>query len=222
MDINDFKAPAYFCPHNKEAINGEAVHLSYDEEYVRKINAIDLIIKVLTSHEKNLDALLSKLEAIIETRESEAIKEKHEFSESLHYEPRVLQFSHWIDFKERSRGARPVSFKVENNAFMVDSEVDGENYRYIENLKAPKVQLAIHIKGYEEEYVDNTGNIAGVFKRTLKCGLQASIKTLTFSSQKGEEILLMIYEIAPQRVKRWLSRELRIHEEEITAGKLLL
>jgi len=202
-------------------ISGEAIHLSYDEEYVKKINALDLIIEVLKEHEKNLDALLSKLETIIATRETRAQKEKHEISELPRREPRFLQCRRWTEFKERSRGAGQVSFKVENNAFIVDSEVDGENYRYIENLQVPKERLAIHLKGYEEEYVDNTGRIAGVFKRTLKCGLQTSIKSLKFSSRKGEEILVLIYDLDLQRVKRWLSRELRIPTEEITAGELL-
>lgn len=195
--------------------------MSYDEEYVKKINALDLIIDVLKAHEKNLDTLLSKLETIIETREAGAKKEKLEISEPPRREPRFLQCRRWTEFKERSRGADQVSFKVKNNAFIVDSEVDGETYRYTENLQVPKEQLAIHIKGYEEEYVDNTGSIAGVFKRTLKCGLQASIKSLKFTSRKGEEIVVLIYHITPQRVKRWLSRELRIPEGEITAGELL-
>ena len=221
MEINDFKAPAYFSFQNGEDISGEAVHLSYDEEYVEKINAIDLIINVLKDHEKNLDTLLSKLETIIETREARAKKEKREVFEPPRREPQFLQCRRWTEFKERSRGAKQVSFKVENNAFMVDSEVDGENYRYVENLQVPKERLTLHIKGCEEEYVDNTGSIAGVFKRTLKCGLQASIKSLKFSSQKGEEILVLIYHISPQRVKRWLSRELKMPEEEITAGELL-
>jgi hypothetical protein len=195
--------------------------LSYDEESSGKMNALDLVINVLKDHEKRLDELLWKLEAIIETRGVEAKEKKFKGSE----EPSPLEMhmtlcKGWREFKERSIGAKQAAFKVEEKTLTIDSLTNGEGYRYVENLRMPIDRVSLHIKGCEED-INNVENIVGVFKKRLKCGLQASIKSLKFRSPEGEEILVLIYDIDPETVKSWLSKELRIPEGDIKTGKII-
>jgi len=53
---------------------GKRFILGYDEEYSEKMGVLDLVINVLKDHEKRLDELLWKLEAIIEEELNEKIR----------------------------------------------------------------------------------------------------------------------------------------------------
>jgi len=195
--------------------------LGYDEEYSEKMNALDLVINVLKDHEKRLDELLWKLEAIIETRSVKAKENKLEGSEaSSPPEMRMTLCKSWKEFKERSIGAKQIAFKVEEKSLTIDSLTNGEGYRYVETLRMPIDRVGLHIKGYEQE-MSNVENIVGIFKKRLKCGLQASINSLKFRSPEGEEIFVLIYDIDPEAVRSWLSKELRVPEGDIEIGKII-
>jgi len=217
MDLNSVSVVAHRAETNVE----KRPTLTYDEEYLEKMDALDLVINVLKDHENRLDELLWKLESII-TRNTKDSEIKPQSSETLkRYEPHMTQCKEWTDFKGKSKGARRTAFRVREQVLTVDSVTDEEGYRYVETLQVPQNKLSLQIKGYKNKNMENVESIIGVFKRKLECGLQASVKSLKFRSPDGEEILVLFYYIDPEGVKGWLSKELMVPQKSIAAGELI-
>ena len=218
MDLNSVMVVA----HRAETIAEKRSTLTYDEEYSEKMNALDLVINVLKDHERRLDELLWRLEAIVEDhRQGVREDEPERFKKQRRAEPRVTQCKGWAEFKEKSKGARRTAFKVEEKILTVESLTEEAGYRYVETLRVPVDKLSLHIKGYENKNIENVESVVGIFKKKLECGLQASVKSLKFRSPEGEEILVLFYYIDPEDVKGWLSKELMVPEEDVAAGRLI-
>lgn len=218
---NGFKL-SHVSSHRAETIVEKRFTLTYGEEYSEKMNALDLVINVLRDHERRLDELLWRLEAIVEDRSAKDKETKHGHSETTRrHELHITQYKGWAEFKAKSKGARQAAFKVEEKTFTVESLTEEEGYRYVETLRVPVDKLSLRIKGYENKNIENVESVVGIFKKKLGCGLQASVKSLKFRSSEGEEIVVLFYYIDPEDVRSWLSKELMVPEEDIAAGRLI-
>ncbi|MBS7607088.1 MAG: hypothetical protein QW502_03215 [Candidatus Bathyarchaeia archaeon] len=106
-----------------------------------KMNALDFVINVLREHEKNLDALISKLEellaglptAIAETPEAEEKPEEARKTPKAAGAPVNIVCESWSDFKEACNGAEIITFH-QNGILSVKALQGNIMYEYREAL----------------------------------------------------------------------------------------
>ncbi|MEM2341529.1 MAG: hypothetical protein QXX94_00500 [Candidatus Bathyarchaeia archaeon] len=104
-----------------------------------KMNALDFVINVLREHEKNLDALISRLEEILtelstkgEEREIEEKAETKKAPKAIGVPVNIICES-WSDFKDACSGAEVITFH-QNNALSIKALQGNIIYEYREAL----------------------------------------------------------------------------------------
>ena len=213
-----------------------------DSEIEEKIDALDLIIKVLKEHEKELDKLAERLETTLSGIKVEKV-DQAKIAESLASikskimnisdtltvleTPRppklpVIQCGKWIDFKDRSINAKTVTFEIREEDFIINSISNGNVQTYFEHLP----ELTFQIKEEENKFLiekmsfSKIDDIPLILNRRLSCGLEISIKSSKIHLSNKNWAIKLTYYIDPEKTKRWLSKELSIPEENIIEGKI--
>jgi hypothetical protein len=201
--------------------------LTSESESKAKIDALDLVINVLKEHEKGLDRLVERLEALVNTlkkvAEGKVSPAEKEIMEA-HVRLPAVQCEKWEDFKEKSKGMRMVAFEAEKDHFTVYSASDAEAYTYSEDLPCCSFQLKEKENHFSVEKIlfSHVNDLPTIFEKRLMCGLEVFIKNSKILSPDGNWIVELTCSIDPEGVRAWLSRELNISEKNIVMGKIVL
>jgi hypothetical protein len=200
--------------------------LTNESKSEARIDALDLVINVLKEHEKGLDRLVERLEALVSILEKAAEGKvspvKKAIMEASVRLPKV-QCEKWEDFKEKSKGMGMVAFEAEKGHFTVYSASDAEAYTYSEDLPCCSFQLKEKEDHFSVEKIlfNHVNDLTTIFEKRLMCGLEVFIKSSKVLSPDGNWVIELTCGISPETAKAWLSRELNISEKNIVMGKIV-
>ena len=197
-----------------------------DSDFPEKMDALDLIITALKDHEKRLDDLYQRLEDIVNSLETERRgtekKDERKVESSPTKKAPIVVCNKWDEFKSRCKGARVVTFEIEENIFHVYSMVDGEVFRYSESLpnrglKGVEDQSSFSI---DKTSLSNVDLLQFLIDGKLRCGLSLSIKSSRTVLSENQFLFELSYSFNPDEVKEFLSGELGVSKDSVVEGKI--
>jgi hypothetical protein len=195
-------------------------------EYGDKLDTIDLIITALKEHEKLLDSVYNKLEVLVDkfnvkepTQKPAMVKTQKSVSEGLLF----ISCTKWQDFKTKCKGARVITYEMQDDAFFVYVKLKGEVFRYSEKVPRNTFKLVDEGKQYlvEKFFIEDVETLP-FFNGTLKCGLKLPIKTSKMALTDREFQIAVDYDLDSTVVKEFLSKELSVAKENIVEGRITL
>jgi hypothetical protein len=186
--------------------------MSFDE----RVDVVDLILKVLEDHEKNLDALVSQLgETLHQPQVANAVKmQQHNlYKVVLH---------RWLDFIDRCINSDIVAFDIVDDKFHISSITNGIFYSYSETIPEVTVKMQkdgdkVLIEGVEFMSHEDPSY---VFNGKLQCGLGVNIKKTKIDMLNGDTVHRIIYNIDPEEARVWLAGELKTEKKSIIYGEI--
>jgi len=165
-----------------------------------KVEVMDFLINVLKDHEKSLDTLISRAEGVIAENQSR-LESKPSGSESP---PHKVVLKDWSEFRKRLQDVDLVLFDLINSMFVVSANVGLKIYEYREALPAEAAAMRPS-RGQPTTY-------------RLTIGLDLFPKDIQ-EDYIGDSSACP-YEVEPQYTRRWLSKELCIHQDYIVCGDI--
>ena len=111
-----------------------------EASFGEKMDALDLIINALKDHEKNLDRISERFESLIGDRivnESRVPRKEEQLTSTPAKKGFYVICYEWSEFKDNCRGARVVTFEIEQNSFHIYAIVNGDVFKYSE--KSPTI-----------------------------------------------------------------------------------
>ena len=193
-----------------------------------KMDALDLIITALKDHEKRLDDISNRLEDLFITLSSEEKSTKTEEykkgSANFKKEP-IVVCTKWSEFKATCkcvRGAKTVTFGIEENVFQVYSSINEEIIRYTEELPNNKLKVTEEDSSFviDKESLETFDHLNFLIDRKLKCGLNLLVKSTKNELMEKQVLFELSYYLDPNEVKEFLSRELGVSKDSIVEGKI--
>ncbi len=196
--------------------------------YREKMDALDLIMNALKDHEKRLDEISYRLEqAFKEVKTGEpsptevAQETKIEEAPPRKRAPQVI-FSKWSEFKGTCQNATMVAFEVEGNRFHVYTLVDEGVFMYEETLPHTTFKVVEEPSSFtiDKDVMNHIDAFQFLIEGKLKCGLTLSIKSSRTVFKETEYLFELNYNLVPDEVKTFLSRELGVLKDKIVEGKI--
>lgn len=184
-----------------------------------RVDVIDLILKVLKEHEKNLDVIVSQLRDTISTQPvlNQVIADQflNKYRVNLHK---------WFEFRERCIKSNLIAFDMFDEQFIVSAVKNGSYYLYSETvpevtIKMEKDKNDVLIDGGEFRIHEDPTK---VFNGKLQCGLCVRTKKTKIDLPNGDSVHRIIYDIDPDEARHWLSEELRTDKKSIVFGRIEL
>ena len=198
--------------------------MGFESGFDEKIDVIDLIINVLKDHEKQLDALVARLE---EALAAEAPKRTPQERELIEREPAggaaVTAFlKKWTEFTGRCASAGLVAFDVDRGNFKVSATVGGVLYTYEEEIpdmeiRYKKVDEKVHIDSID---ISSAGLVPTALRGRLDCGLGFEKNEVEVELPDGGSVYKVVYTIDPGTAQSWIAYQLGVEEASIVQGEL--
>ncbi len=120
-------------------------------ESKNKMDVLDFIIDTLREHEKHLDSLTERLESFVEAFDEKVGKKSIEQTmllertqpetPSIDSPLSVVECARWSDFREKSREAKVVTFKVSEKRLEVSCAHTDIIYRYMVTFEPSSERL---------------------------------------------------------------------------------
>lgn len=195
--------------------------MSSPSESQRKMDVLDMIITVLREHEVNLDRLCRRLDNLVEVMGTKGLEEEKE------PQPRTKPFEgrlgslnieyldSWDEFKEKCKAPDSLLFEINGSSFNVFSIINRSIIKYRENIFNSKSELPYYVENIQKSLTEN-----GFLTTNLKCGLEVPLimhSSITPEEQLSVEINIRI---DVNKVKDWLSEQLKVDKTKIIAGKM--
>jgi hypothetical protein len=188
--------------------------LSFDE----RVDAVDLILKVLKEHEKSLDTLVGQL--------GETLKEPTAPStvQIQGYNRYKLVLKRWFEFRDRCLKCEIIAFDIVGDKFCVSAIKNGSFYSYSETV--PEVTIKMEKDG--DKVLIEGGEFmthedpSYVFNGKLQCGLAVNTRKTKVDLPNGDTVHKILYDIDPEEARMWLSDELKTEKKAIVYGGIEL
>ncbi len=212
-----------------------------------KMDALDLVINALMDHEKRLDTISHRLEALAARTgraerptppaeaphaEPSAPQEESERQAPsappgpsapriVEGSPRVLVRS-WSDFTATCRGASLVAFELVENHFTVDALLASSLLTYREDLPATRVRVAEDATrlSLEKASVGTIDALHVLFQKRLRCGLALAIESTRTRLSDHESLLDLHYALDSEAAKTFLADALGVARDKIVEGQI--
>lgn len=186
--------------------------MSFDE----RVDAVDLILKVLQDHEKSLDTLVSQMgETLTQSQATGAGQAK-----GLNRYKVVLR--RWLDFRARCMNSELVTFDMIGDMFHVTVVKNGSFYAYSETI--PEVTIKMEKEGdkvlIEGDELMSHKDVSYIFNGKLQCGLAVNTKKGKVNLPNGDVVHKIMYEVDPEEASKWLSDELKTDTKSIVFGSI--
>jgi hypothetical protein len=184
--------------------------MGFDE----RVDVVDLILKVLKEHEKNLDSIILQLNESLSTRNVDG---QVLVTPGLKYR---VQLSNWEEFKERSLKAEIVAYDISDSKLSISAYKNGSLTIYTEEI--PEFTLKKEKSGerivgkHDLTKVDGSLIVGG----WLKCGLSVKVKQGKTDLKYTEKLRKISCEINTNEIQSWLSSELKIDKKSVVSGKI--
>ena len=199
-----------------------------DSGYREKMDALDLIMNALRDHEKRLDEISHRLQqAFKEVKTGEpSPTEVAQETQRIEAPPRKrtpqVIFSKWSELKSTCRDATMVAFEVEGNRFHIYALVDEGVFTYEEILPYTTFKVVEEPSNFtiDKDFMNHIDVIQFLIEGKLKCGLTLSIKSSRTLLKEREYLFELNYNLEPDEVKTFLSRELGVLKDKIVEGKI--
>jgi len=180
-----------------------------------KVEVMDFLINVLKDHEKSLDALISRAENVLAENE-----EKLGASGDSYDSPIKVVLKDWSEFKRRLDKVELVCFDLVDQVFIVSAKTRQKVYEYRERTP----ELTLEMKNDNNVLITSSDKMhddLSLLNNRLTIGLELSYKK-EMAGKPEENIHKIIYDIDPQRTRKWLSDELGVHQDYIVCGDIEL
>jgi hypothetical protein len=202
--------------------------LESDSGYREKMDALDLIMNALKDHEKQLDEISHRLEQTIKKKKTgepstiEVVEEAQKIEASPRKRSPLVIFSKWSEFKGTCQDAKMVAFEIEGNRFHVYALVDENVFIYEEILPQTSFTVVEEQSSFsiEKDALNHIDVLNFLIEGKLKCGLTLSIKSSRILLKETKYLFKLNYNLEPEEVKTFLSRELDVRKDKIVEGKI--
>lgn len=188
--------------------------MSFDE----RVDVVDLILKVLKEHEKNLDTLVSQLgETLSQPLGGGTVQVQG-------YNRYKVAFNRWFEFRDRCLKSDLVAFDVVGDKFRVSAVKNGSFYSYTETV--PEVTIKMEKEG-DKVLIEGGEFMAHedpshVFNGKLQCGLGVKTRKTKVDLPNGDTVHKILYDIETEEARLWLSDELKTEKKSIIFGGIEL
>jgi hypothetical protein len=190
------------------------------------MDALDLIMKALLDHEKQLDAISQRLEKLAShtplMEREPVIQEEHRIEPRVVEKPPQVVFNNWSEYTATCRGTKMAAFEVEGNRFNVYTLVHGRVYTYEEVLPETRLKVSedpTHIF-IDKESLSTIDHFHFLIGRRLKCGLTLSIESSRTPLRENEYLFELRYNLESDEVKTFLSKALNVSKGQVVEGKI--
>jgi len=188
--------------------------MSFDE----RVDAVDLILKVLKEHEKNLDTLVSQLGDNLSQPLSNGSVQIHNYSK---YKAILHK---WFEFRDRCMKSDLIAFDIIVDRFQVSAIKNGSLFCYSENVPEMRARAKMEKEG-DKVLIEDGGFMTQndpsyVFNGKLQCGLGVKIRKTTVELPNGDTVHKMLYDIDPGETRLWLENELKTEKKSIVYGEI--
>jgi len=184
--------------------------MSFDE----RVDVVDLILKVLKEHEKNLDTIVSQLgESLSQPQNVEKVQLQG-------YNKYKVVLNKWLEFRDRCLKSDIVAFDMVEDKFHVSAIKNGNFYSYTETVPEVTIKMEkdgdkVLIEGGEFMVHEDPSH---VFNGKLQCGLGVKTKKMKVDLPNGDTVHKILYNIATEETRLWLSEELKTDKKMIVFG----
>jgi len=185
--------------------------LGFDE----RVDVVDLILKVLKEHEKNLDSIILQLNESLSNRSYDG---QVLMAPGLKYR---VQLHDWDEFKDRSIKAEIAAYDISDGKLFIFAYKNGSLSIYSEEIpeftiKTEKSGERVVLSGRHLSRGDETY----IFNGKLKCGLGVKTKKSRGHMKQGETVHKISCDINPNDIRTWLSAELKVDKKSVVSGKI--
>jgi hypothetical protein len=199
-----------------------------DSGYHEKMDALDLIMNALKDHEKQLDEISHRLEQAFKKVKpgKPSTIEVAEETQRIEATPRnrtpQLIFNKWSEFKDTCQEAKMIAFDLEGNRFQIYAMMDEGVFTYDETLPHTTFKVVEEPSRFtiDKDTLTHVDAIQFLIEGKLKCGLTLGIKSSITLLKEREYIFKLKYDLEPDEVKVFLSRELGVLKDKIFEGKV--
>jgi len=188
--------------------------MSFDE----RVDAVDLILKVLKEHEKSLDTLVGQLgESLSQPASPGTVQIQG-------YNRYKLVLKRWFEFRDRCLKCEIVAFDILGDRFNVSAIKNGSFYSYAETVPEVTIKMEkdgdkVFIEG--SEFMSHEDS-SSVFNGKLQCGLPVNTRKTKVDMPNGDTVHKILYDIDPEEARVWLSDELKTEKKSIIYGGIEL
>jgi hypothetical protein len=181
-----------------------------DSGYHEKMDALDLIMNALKDHEKQLDEISHRLEQAFKKVKpgKPSTIEVAEETQRIEATPRnrtpQLIFNKWSEFKDTCQEAKMIAFDLEGNRFQIYAMMDEGVFTYDETLPHTTFKVVEEPSRFTIDK-DTLTHVDAIQLTLLK---------------EREYIFKLKYDLEPDEVKVFLSRELGVLKDKIFEGKV--
>ncbi len=186
--------------------------MSFDE----RVDAFDLILKVLQDHEKNLDTLVSQMGETLTQSQTTGTGQIHGNNSYK------VVLRRWSEFRERCMKSELVAFDMFEDKFQVTVVKNGSFYAYSETI--PEVTIKMEKEGdkvlIEGDELMGHKDVSYIFNGKLQCGLAVSTRKGKVNLPNGDVVHKIIYEVDPEEASKWLSDEMKTDKKSIVFGSI--
>jgi hypothetical protein len=115
-----------------------------------------------------------------------------------------------------------VAFEIEGNRFHIYALVDENVFRYQETLPHTALKVVEEQASFtiDKKTLSHIDFLQFLIEGRLKCGLSLSIKSSRTVLKETEYLFELNYNLVPEEVKTFLSRELGVRKDKIVEGKI--
>ena len=187
--------------------------MNFDE----RVDVIDMILGVLKEHEKNLDAIVSQLGVAIPATQQALLPTQNiaQISNKIR-----INVRNWADFREKCVNPDIIAFDVVGDSFNVEVLKPGMFLSYSETI--PEVTIMMekdtdrviieddNFKSNEEPHIIVNGK--------LHCGLPVKTGKSKSTTNNGDTIHKIIYDVDLEEARVWIQNELKVEKEVVING----
>ncbi len=186
--------------------------MSFDE----RVDVVDLILKVLKEHEKNLDTLVSQLGDTLSQPIGNGSVQIHNYSK---YKAVLHK---WFEFRDRCLKSDLVAFDIVGDRFQVSAVKNGSFFCYSETIPEMTIKMEkdgdkVLIEGGEFMTHDESSY---AFNGKLQCGLGVNTRKTKVDLPNGDTVHKILYDIDPEEARLWLADELMTEKKSIVFGDI--
>jgi hypothetical protein len=183
-----------------------------------RVDMLDLLINLLKEHEKKMDELTYRLEALLDERRppAEPPRRTPEGISGV-----VARVSSWGEFKRQCTDALSVAVEIDEKIFKVTALSRNILFAYEEEI--PILEVTQRDGGRETTYaVTNASLTLKSLMGTLDCGLELDRRVVDSALPDGETVQRVVYYVDPGTARSWLAEQLALEESSIILGALSL
>ncbi len=206
--------PIFFINHKDISLERFIIKMNFDE----RVDVFDLIMKVLTEHEKNLDSIAYKLDETL-SGHSSLNKQVYELKTAGKYKVFIKK---WSEFKEKCMESDLVTFETDADQFKVSAINGAGFYSYSEPI--PEFTIRMENCGNRVTIKNGTKKTAGgskyIFNGKLQCGIGVKAKRVKVELPNGDSLHKITFDIDPENAKKWLAEQLKVDKQLLIYGSI--